>query len=73
MNNNLLNKIKLKKKEYEVALNNYNNSLQKLNFVYEKYIENPKTYEDNLKKIIKDYRGNKYFVTSQGNALTEPS
>lgn len=66
MNNDLLNKIKLKKKEYENALNNYNNSLQKLNFVYEKYIENPKTYEDNLKKIIKDYQGNKYFVTSQG-------
>ena len=65
-NNELINKVKLKQKEYELALNNYNNSLEKLNYVYGKYINNPTTYQNNLNSVIKDHRGNKYYVTPQG-------
>lgn len=66
MSNSLVEQVQAKYLAYQEAVNKHNNSLNKLNFVYRKYVNMKENSNDKLGRIITDNTGSKYFVTPQG-------
>ena len=66
MSNSLVEEVQAKYLAYQDAVNKYNNSLDKLNYVYRKYVNMKENSGEKFNKIVTDNTGAKHFVTPQG-------
>ena len=66
MSNSLVENVQTKYLAYQDAVNKYNNSLNKLNFAYRKYVNMNENSSQKLNRVVKDSNGSKYYVTPQG-------